>query len=122
MQLIKPDTLEDLTSALNDLLADEVVCITADDFTKLTGDDLNFPVTEGRFLIGNLSARANCASCCLPICSHWMGRRGFWHGHHEMCGRGSDTERDSEDGRHGMMEHHEPHGDMGHHDTGEEDL
>jgi hypothetical protein len=61
MQLIKPDTLEDLTSALNDLLADEVVCITADDFTKLTGDDLNFPVTEGRFLIGNLSARANCA-------------------------------------------------------------
>jgi hypothetical protein len=61
MQRIKPNTLEDLTSALNDLLADEVVCITADDFTKLTGDDLNFAVTEGRFLIGNLSARANCA-------------------------------------------------------------
>jgi hypothetical protein len=53
---------------------------------------------------------------------HWMGRRGFWHGHHEMCGRGSDTEHDSEGGRHGMMEHHEPHGDMSHHDTGEEDL
>jgi hypothetical protein len=76
MQLIKPDTLEDLTSALNDLLADEVVCITADDFTKLTGDDLNFPVTEGRFLIGNLSARANCASCCLPICCDRIGWAG----------------------------------------------
>jgi hypothetical protein len=60
MQLITPDNFEELASALNDLLTDQTACITADDYRRLTGDELNVPVTEGRIMIGNLAARTNC--------------------------------------------------------------
>jgi hypothetical protein len=60
MQIITPDTLEALGSALTNLPVGETVYITANDFKRLTGDDLTGFVTEGRFMIGNLSARTNC--------------------------------------------------------------
>jgi hypothetical protein len=52
---------------------------------------------------------------------HGMGERGFWHGHHEMGGRGmgDTTGHDAESGGRGMMER--SHGGTGH-DSGEEDL
>jgi hypothetical protein len=59
MQLIAPDSFEALAFALNDLLTDQTACITADDYKRLTGDDLSASVTEGRIMIGNLAARTN---------------------------------------------------------------
>jgi hypothetical protein len=60
MQIITPETLEALGSALTSLPVGETVYITADDFKRLTGDDLTDFAPEGRFMIGNLSARTNC--------------------------------------------------------------
>jgi hypothetical protein len=60
MQIITPETLEALGSALTNLLVGETVYITADDFKRLTGDALTDFAVEGRFMIGNLSARTNC--------------------------------------------------------------
>jgi hypothetical protein len=60
MQIITPETLEALGSALRSLPVGETVYVTANDFKRLTGDDLTDFATEGRFMIGNLSARTNC--------------------------------------------------------------
>jgi hypothetical protein len=60
MQIVTPETLEALGSALTNLPVGESVYITASDFKKLTGDDLTNFATEGRLMIGNLSARTNC--------------------------------------------------------------
>jgi hypothetical protein len=58
MQIITPETLEALASALTNLSVGESV--TANDFKKLTGDDLTTFAAEGRLMIGNVSARTNC--------------------------------------------------------------
>jgi hypothetical protein len=47
------------TLLTNPQLGDSV-SLTADDFKKLTEDDLTDVVAEGRFLIRNFSARPNC--------------------------------------------------------------
>jgi hypothetical protein len=60
MQIITPETLEALASALTNLSVGESVCVTANDFKKLTGDDLTNFAAEGRLMIGNVSARTNC--------------------------------------------------------------
>jgi hypothetical protein len=60
MQITTPETLEVLGSALTSLPLGEAVYITAHDFKKLTGDELTDFGSEGRFIIGNLSARTNC--------------------------------------------------------------
>ena len=60
MQIITPETLEALASALTSLSVGESVCVTANDFKKLTGDDLTTFAAEGRLMIGNVSARTNC--------------------------------------------------------------
>jgi hypothetical protein len=60
MQIITPESLGALASALTSLPVGESVYVTANDFKKLTGDDLTDFAAEGRFMIGNLSARTNC--------------------------------------------------------------
>ena len=60
MQIITPKTLEALALALTSLPVGKSVYVTANDFKKLTGDDLTNFAAEGRFMIGNLSARTNC--------------------------------------------------------------
>jgi hypothetical protein len=60
MQIITPETLEALGSALTSLPVGETVYIMADDFKRLTGDDLTDFAVESRLMIGNLSARTNC--------------------------------------------------------------
>jgi hypothetical protein len=60
MLIAMVESLEALRSALTNLPVDASVCITAEDFKRLTGDDLADFATEGRFMIGNLSARTNC--------------------------------------------------------------
>jgi hypothetical protein len=60
MQIITPETLEALALALTSLPVGKSVYVTANDFKKLTGDDLTNFAAEGRFMIGNLSARTNC--------------------------------------------------------------
>lgn len=59
MQIITPKTLEALALALTSLPVGKSVYVTANDFKKLTGDDLTNFAAEGRFMIGNLSARTN---------------------------------------------------------------
>jgi hypothetical protein len=60
MQRIMAENMTMLASALTSLLVDESAYITAEDFKRLTGDDLNSPIADGRFAIGNLAAKANC--------------------------------------------------------------
>jgi hypothetical protein len=60
MQIITPETLGALGSALTNLPVGESVYVTANDFKKLTGDDLTNFAAEGRFMIENISARTNC--------------------------------------------------------------
>ena len=60
MQVITPETLEALASALTSLPVGKSVYVTANDFKKLTGDDLTNFAAEGRFMIGNIAARTNC--------------------------------------------------------------
>jgi hypothetical protein len=68
MQIITPETLEALGSALTNLPVGETVYITADDFKRLTGDALTDFAVEGRFMIGNLSARTNCTVVTTDQC------------------------------------------------------
>jgi hypothetical protein len=60
MQITTPETLEVTWTALTSLPVGEAVYITAHDFKRLTRDDLTDFGSEGRFMIGNLSARTNC--------------------------------------------------------------
>jgi hypothetical protein len=60
MKIVMVETLEALRSTLTNLPIGAAVYITADDFKRLTGDDLAGFVTEGRFMIGNLAARTSC--------------------------------------------------------------
>jgi hypothetical protein len=48
MQIKTPDTLEALGSALTNLAIGETVDIFADDFKRLTGDDLPASAPKGR--------------------------------------------------------------------------
>jgi hypothetical protein len=43
-----------------DLIAGQTVCISAAEFRTLTGDEITKLASEGRLMMGNLSARANC--------------------------------------------------------------
>jgi len=58
-ELITPDSVEALSAALN-LTAGHAIYISAGDFKKLTGDEITEFASEGRLMMGNLSARANC--------------------------------------------------------------
>lgn len=60
MDRLVVDTIEVLQSTLINLIAGQVVYITADDFENLTGDKITAFASEGRFMLGNLCARANC--------------------------------------------------------------
>jgi hypothetical protein len=60
VQFITPESVEALQAALTDLIAGQTVCISAAEFRKLTGDEISMFASEGRLMIGNLSARANC--------------------------------------------------------------
>lgn len=60
MDRLVVDTIEVLQSTLINLIAGQVVYITADDFETLTGDKITAFASEGRFMLGNLCARANC--------------------------------------------------------------
>jgi hypothetical protein len=60
MRIITPDTTEELRWMLTNLRVGEAVSLTADHFKKLTGNDLSDFASEGRFVVGNLSARADC--------------------------------------------------------------
>jgi hypothetical protein len=57
---ISPDSLESLKTALINAIADQVICITGDDFRRLTGDEIGAFCSEGRLMMGNLAAAANC--------------------------------------------------------------
>jgi hypothetical protein len=59
-QIITPETVETLGELLTILPIGETVYITANDFKRLTGDNLADFTAEGRLTIGNLSARTNC--------------------------------------------------------------
>ncbi len=60
MQILTPDTIDELRSMLTNLQVGESASFTADHFKKLTGNDLNDFTPEGRYMIGNLSARTDC--------------------------------------------------------------
>jgi hypothetical protein len=60
IQIITPETVETLRQILTILPVGETVYITANDFERLTGDNLTDFTAEGRLMIGNLSARTNC--------------------------------------------------------------
>jgi hypothetical protein len=60
IQIITPENVEMLGQLLTILPVGETVYITANDFKRLTGDNLADFTTEGRLMIGNLSARTNC--------------------------------------------------------------
>jgi hypothetical protein len=60
IQIITPETVETLGELLTILPVGETVYITANDFKRLTGDNLADFTAEGRLMIGNLSARTNC--------------------------------------------------------------
>jgi hypothetical protein len=58
--LISPDSLETFQSSLINLIAGQTACISAADFKKLTGDEINAFCSEGRLMMGNLAASSNC--------------------------------------------------------------
>jgi hypothetical protein len=60
IQVITPETVETLAELLTILPVGETVYITANDFKRLTGDNLADITAEGRLKIGNLSVRTNC--------------------------------------------------------------
>jgi hypothetical protein len=59
-ELISPDSLELLKSNLISLIAGQEVFISEFDFKKLTGDDIAEFGSEGRLMLGNIAALANC--------------------------------------------------------------
>jgi hypothetical protein len=59
-ELITPDSEEALSAALMNLTAGQAIYISACDFKKLTGDEITEFASEGRLMMGNLSARTNC--------------------------------------------------------------
>jgi hypothetical protein len=60
VKFIATENVEALYEVLIDLAAGQSVCISASDFRKLTGDEITKFASEGRLMMGNLSARANC--------------------------------------------------------------
>jgi hypothetical protein len=60
VKFITTESVEALYEVLMDLAAGQSVCISASDFRKLTGDEIAKFTSEGRLMMGNLSARANC--------------------------------------------------------------
>ena len=82
-KLIAPDSVEALRAALTNLIAGQAVYISASDFGKLTGNDIAEFASEGRLLMGNLSARANCTietTDCVAIFTKSPARpvSGMW--------------------------------------------
>jgi hypothetical protein len=59
-ELITPDSVETLQATLANLSAGQAVYISACDFVKLTGVEITEFASEGRLMMGNLAARANC--------------------------------------------------------------
>ena len=57
-QFINPDSFVALKSELINLVPGQSVCISANDFKKLTGDEISDFASDGRFMMGNLAA--NC--------------------------------------------------------------
>jgi hypothetical protein len=68
MQILTPDTIEALRSTLTNLSVGETVSFAADHFKRLTGDDLTDFASEGRFMLGNLSARTDCTVVTTSAC------------------------------------------------------
>jgi hypothetical protein len=58
--LINPDSLEMLRSHLINLPIGQDAYISGDDFKKLTGCEITEFASEGRLMMGNLAALANC--------------------------------------------------------------
>jgi hypothetical protein len=58
--LISPDSVESLRSILINLIAGQTARISNSDFRRLSGDDINAFCSEGRLMMGNLAAAANC--------------------------------------------------------------
>jgi hypothetical protein len=59
-QFINPDSIVALKSELINLVPGQSVCISANDFKKLTGDEISDFASDGRFMMGNLAESANC--------------------------------------------------------------
>ncbi len=59
-EFLNPENVKSLKSALMHLIAGESVRISASDFRKLTGDEITAFCSEGRLMMGNLAASANC--------------------------------------------------------------
>ena len=59
-ELISPDNLESLESALVNLIAEQSVYISDIEFKKLTGHEITEFASEGRLMMGNLAAASNC--------------------------------------------------------------
>ena len=59
-QFINPDSIVALNSELINLVPGQSVCISANDFKKLTGDEITEFANGGRFMMANLAESANC--------------------------------------------------------------
>ena len=59
-RFISPDSIVALKSELINLVPGQSVCISANDFKKLTGDEISDFASDGRFMMGNLAESANC--------------------------------------------------------------
>jgi hypothetical protein len=68
MQILTPDTIDELRSMLTNLQVGESASFTGEYFKKLTGNDLSDFASEGRFMIGNLSARTDCTVATTNEC------------------------------------------------------
>jgi hypothetical protein len=60
IQILTPETVVTLGDLLKILPVGKAVYISANDFKRLTGDNLADVTAEGRLMIGNISARTNC--------------------------------------------------------------
>jgi hypothetical protein len=59
--LIKPENLEVLQSALMNLTAGQTASISDGDFRRLSGHEITEFCSEGRLMMGNLAAASNCS-------------------------------------------------------------
>ena len=60
-QQVAVDSIELLKATLMKLIAGQVIRLSARDFRMLSGDDITAFCSEGRLMMGNLAASANCS-------------------------------------------------------------
>jgi hypothetical protein len=58
---VTADSIESLKATLLNLIAGQVIRLSARDFRMLSGDDITAFCSEGRLMMGNLAAAANCS-------------------------------------------------------------